>query len=139
MKATQDILTHCEKRLGLGRCPKSQLPLMGKLQESVGFKTRRCIGYSFEVLLNLKSLCFLYYAYFIFRPWSRHSVVSKPCFCFQLKTNFKSTPFIYHYRAFQLAHLLIILFHRDLWTMSVKNWAPGNIEVTSPQTLISGI
>lgn len=70
MKATQDILAHYEKRIGLGRCPKSQLPLMGKLQESGGFNTRRWLGYSFEVLLNFKSLCFLYYAYFIFQSWS---------------------------------------------------------------------
>lgn len=72
MKATQDILAHCEKRTGLGRCPKSQLALMGKLQESVGFKTRHRVGYSFEVLLNLKSLCFFYYGDFIFQSWLRH-------------------------------------------------------------------
>lgn len=67
IKVIQDILAHCENKIGLGRCPKSQLLLMGKLQERTDFKTQCWIGSSFEILLNLKSLCFLYYAYFTFQ------------------------------------------------------------------------
>lgn len=38
IKVIQDILALCENRIGIGRCPKPQLPLMGKLQESVGLR-----------------------------------------------------------------------------------------------------